>query len=320
LYAFFPIFFLSYALSLFRPRFRVQVAPTAAAGCRSAGCSAAATKNVLREFAAAGTAAHRVSCFARRFAFAGQNHGGGRGSGGSGGSDGGGGGSCGGGLGSGSREGSSSSSSSSGFGGSERDGQVVAAVAAAASTLLEGYRMEVLALADGWRLGAATSGAAAPGAAASGAAASGATAAHGSLAAVLSATRPLRRAVLRLAELLGCGDQLHAPRNTASATRPAATRASSAAAAPAPASAFPAAHELRSAFEAFPRGPSLLSYLYEQAALEEDNDAGAGRLATALLVAGLKPYLALCSKWLFATAPLGRAQVRSKSNNHPTNQ
>jgi len=105
--------------------------------------------------------------------------------------------------------------------------------------------------------------------------------------------------------------------------------------------AGPTAVELRVIFQHFPRGPTLLSYLYSQAALEHDNDSdhacfntattaatvgadagvgagsgasvgsgnAAGKLATSLFVAGLKPYLALCSKWLFASEPLSYNQV-----------
>ena len=119
-----------------------------------------------------------------------------------------------------------------------------------------------------------------------------------------------------------------------------AAASAAAATAPTPASfllsslsvAGPAMDELRVIFKHFPRGPALLSYLYSQAALEQDNDSDSalasftttggggalpsgsrnnvtGKLATALFVAGLKPYLTLCSKWLFALGPLGLNQV-----------
>jgi len=164
------------------------VAPTTAAGCRLAGCSALATQNALREFALAGTAAHRVGCFVRCFTLSNAENSISKGSSTIG---------C--------RNGGSSSSSGS------RNGQIIAALAAAAATLLDGYRMEILALAEAWQLKEtmvtpqsstrkATTLQNADTRRGTAAAATPTVVPH-SLAAMLTATRSLRRGLIRLAQV-----------------------------------------------------------------------------------------------------------------------
>jgi len=166
--------------------FHQQVAPTAAVGCRFAGCSALATKNALREFALAGTAAHRVGCFVRCFALPNADLN--------------------------THAGSNNTSASSH---SSNNGQIIAAVAAAAGTLLEGYRMEILALAEAWQLKkeskvplqpSKSNQEAEPRGTASAAHAASPTArVPNSLAAMLTATRSLRRGMIRLAQVTVVG-------------------------------------------------------------------------------------------------------------------
>ena len=300
------------ACAAFVSNWTLVVAAGGGGRCRAPGTSTASVASALAQFALAGTAAHRLGCFVSAFAAGGSSSGSGSGSGGL-------------------------RTVGQPLPGQVVQGVALAAGRLLEAYRLGLLAVHDQLFSSQHRRrpdrgrpdGGGGGGAAASGGVNANPNSSEVSAAPAvpTLAAVLAGSRRLRASILRLAHLCGCA----AFSPLSGAARGAAAAACDAGADPGggatSSSSYPLPEELHElAFASYPRGARLLSSLYERAVLEDTGsefglggisaigggggvngvngvgggDAGVGseRLATALLVSGLRPYLALCSRWL----------------------